>query len=348
MPARGRAHQPAPAVGEPFGCGLARRPRIRCRRSGRRRRRRGRRSARRWAGRCSRRGCAATSAWTTRATRSRRGSRSASAAACRLGRTGRPGCRGWRSGSRRRPGSALRRLAASSRRSTSGSGCWGRTCPRRCAVRYPRFRDTCPDLGGGYLRLRRSAGIPKSLRSSPLTGPSPSPRGCVGVSVVAQTVGIFVVPQGPLVPGDVRRCRPPAAPRASADRHRPSRSSVRLSGRRCSPPCTAAPRSSPHAESNICAKFGQDGVESAFHVAGQELGPRIRRRTMLAAAQALAALLGAGRHCANCDEPSAASNCQCRTTAESHRSRGLALRWTGRPARSVRLIWRRIRTCSAG
>ena len=39
---------------------------------------------------------------------------------------------------------------------------------------------------------------------NPLTGSSPSPRGCVGVSVVAQAVGIFVVPQRPLVPGDLR------------------------------------------------------------------------------------------------------------------------------------------------
>jgi hypothetical protein len=43
---------------------------------------------------------------------------------------------------------------------------WGRTCPRRCDGRFPGIRGTCPIPGAGYLRFRRSAGIPKSLASS--------------------------------------------------------------------------------------------------------------------------------------------------------------------------------------
>ena len=146
--------------------GLARRRRTRCLRHGRRHRRRVRRRAYRSEVRCSRQACAATTRGRRGRPRSRHGSRSESAAASRRARTGTPGCRGWRSAVRRPRASAPRRRAASSRPTTSGPGCWGRTCPRRCAVRYPRFRDTCPDSGGGYLRLRRSTGIPKSFCSS--------------------------------------------------------------------------------------------------------------------------------------------------------------------------------------
>ncbi len=129
--------------------GAARRRRTRCLPRGRRYRRRARRRERRSEVRCSRQACAATTHGQRGRPRLRRGSRSESAAASRRARTGTPGCRGWRSAVRRPRVSVPRRLAASSTSTTSGSGCWGRTCPRRCAGRYPRFRDTCLDLRGG-------------------------------------------------------------------------------------------------------------------------------------------------------------------------------------------------------